>query len=173
VIPAQEFVVRLNRTHVVDGFDCGDPEQTSWLITHAFTADRSGQSRVYVAAHADDLRVLGYVALSSGSVTPADAPSRVMQGQGSYPVPIALLTRLGVDVSVQGVGLGRLLLRHALDVAADVAERIGIRALLIHCANEDARSWYLAQTSAFEPSPTDPLHLFLLMKDLRRFSTKQ
>jgi GNAT superfamily N-acetyltransferase len=126
VIPAQEFVVRLNRTHAIDGFDCGNPEQTSWLIKHAFTADRNGQSRVYVAARADH-RVLGYVALSSGPVTPADAPSRVMQGQGSYPVPIALLTRLGVDVSVQGMGLGRLLLRHALDVAADVADRIGIR----------------------------------------------
>lgn len=169
---SQELVVSLNRTHVVEGFDCGDDEQTTWLIKHALQAHGSGQSRVYVAPDSEQ-RVLGYVALSSGSVSPANAPARVMKGQGNYPVPVALLTRLGVDVSTQGMGLGRLLLRHALEVAADVAERIGIRALLIHCANDQARSWYLAQTSAFEPSPTDPLHLFLLMKDLRRFTADQ
>jgi ribosomal protein S18 acetylase RimI-like enzyme len=166
-----ELVVSLNQTHLVEDFHCGDDEQTTWLIKHALQAHRSGQARVYVAPDKGP-RVVGYVALSSGSVSSANAPARVTKGQGSYPVPVALLTRLGVDVTAQGMGLGRLLLRHGLQVTADVAERIGVRALLIHCANDQARSWYLAQTSAFEPSPTDPLHLFLLMKDLRRFASE-
>ena len=46
--------------------------------------------------------------------------------------------------------------------AADIA---GIRALLVHAKDEAARAWYLAYD--FEPSPTDPLHLFLLLKDMR------
>jgi hypothetical protein len=46
--------------------------------------------------------------------------------------------------------------------AADIA---GIRALLVHAKDDAARHWYLQWE--FEPSPSDPFHLFLLMKDLK------
>lgn len=36
-----------------------------------------------------------------------------------------------------------------------------------HCENEAARDFYL-RLAKFEASPTDPMHLLLLMKDLRR-----
>ena len=51
--------------------------------------------------------------------------------------------------------------------AANAAEEIGVRALLIHAKDDDVRDFYLAQAE-FEPSPVDPLQLFLLMKDLRK-----
>ena len=44
-------------------------------------------------------------------------------------------------------------------------ELIGIRALLVHAIDERARDRY-AQFG-FERSPTHPLHLLLLIKDLR------
>jgi hypothetical protein len=44
---------------------------------------------------------------------------------------------------------------------------IGVRALLIHCENDTARDFYL-RLAKFDASPTDPLHLFLLVKDLRK-----
>jgi hypothetical protein len=47
-------------------------------------------------------------------------------------------------------------------LAADIA---GIRALLVHAKDEPARQWYL--NWEFEPSPSDPYHLFLLMKDIK------
>lgn len=46
--------------------------------------------------------------------------------------------------------------------ATDIA---GIRALLVHAKDEAAQRWY--QGWEFEPSPTDPFHLFLLLKDLK------
>jgi len=46
--------------------------------------------------------------------------------------------------------------------AADIA---GVRALLVHAKDEEAKAWY--EKFDFEPSPTDPLHLFLLMKDVK------
>jgi hypothetical protein len=42
-----------------------------------------------------------------------------------------------------------------------------VRAVLIHCESESARDFYL-RLAKFEPSPTDPMHLLLMMKDLRR-----
>jgi GNAT superfamily N-acetyltransferase len=82
-----------------------------------------------------------------------------------HPVPVMILASLAVDLSHQRVGLGKALLKDALLRTAQAADIAGIRALLVHAKDERARNWYL--NFEFEPSPTDPLHLFLLMKDLR------
>jgi predicted N-acetyltransferase YhbS len=90
-----------------------------------------------------------------------------MRGAGRYHQPVVILTRLGVDRTVQGVGLGRALVVDALRRIATASEVIGVRALLIHCESDAARDFYL-RLAKFEPSPTDQMHLLLLMKDLRR-----
>jgi ribosomal protein S18 acetylase RimI-like enzyme len=162
-------VVPLAKTHVVAGFDCGSPVQSEWLARHALQAHQSGTSRVYVVTvdtH-DDRKVAGYYALAAGSVAPATAPQRLAQGSGHYHQPVVILTRLGVDLSCQGLGLGRALVVDALRRVAAASEVIGVRALLIHCENDAARDFYL-RLAKFDASPTDPLHLFLLVKDLRK-----
>ena len=37
-----------------------------------------------------------------------------------------------------------------------------------HAESPEAREFYLHLVPEFEPSPTDPLHVVLLMKDIRR-----
>ena len=76
-----------------------------------------------------------------------------------------LLARLAIDRTEQGKGLGKALLKDALLRTAQAADIVGIRALLVHAKDDEARVWY--ESLEFEPSPTDPYHLFLLMKDLR------
>jgi GNAT superfamily N-acetyltransferase len=154
---------------VTGGFDCGSPAQSVWLAEHALQAHRAGLSRVYVVADADhrDCRIVGYYALAAGSVAPADASPRPRQDAGRYHEPVVILTRLGVDRAAQGAGLGRALVVDALRRIAVAAEVIGVRAVLIHCETDAARDFYL-RLAKFEPSPTDPMHLLLLMKDLRR-----
>jgi GNAT superfamily N-acetyltransferase len=111
--------------------------------------------------------VVGYYALAAGAVEPEQAPLRLLHGAGRYPVPVVILTRLGVDKTAQGRGLGRSLLVEALQRVVQAAEVIGVRALLIHCESEAAKAFYL-RVAEFEESPTNPLHLILLMKDLRK-----
>lgn len=82
-----------------------------------------------------------------------------------HPVPVVLLARLAVDLSVQGHGLGAFLLADAMSRSLAAAESIGVRALLVHAKDESARAFYMR--FGFVASPTDPLHLLLLMKDLR------
>jgi GNAT superfamily N-acetyltransferase len=72
---------------------------------------------------------------------------------------------IGVDLQHQGAGLGKALLKDALLRTAQAADIAGIRALLVHAKDELARQWYLQWE--FEPSPSDPFHLFLLMKDIK------
>lgn len=40
--------------------------------------------------------------------------------------------------------------------------------LLVHAETTQARDFYLRLIPEFEPSPIDPLHLVLLMKDILR-----
>jgi GNAT superfamily N-acetyltransferase len=124
-------------------------------------------SKVRVVTRAGSERVVGYYALAAGSVELAGASARVAKAMPRYPVPVVILTRLGVDRSEQGRGLGRALLKDALVRVASASEVIGARALLVHCEDEPAKAFY-QHFGEFEASPTDPLHLFLLVSDLRR-----
>jgi predicted N-acetyltransferase YhbS len=82
-----------------------------------------------------------------------------------HPIPVVLLARLAVDKAVQGRGLGAFLLADAMRRTLSAAQTIGVRALLVHATDEGARSFYAR--FGFVESPTDPLHLMLLIKDLR------
>jgi GNAT superfamily N-acetyltransferase len=157
---------RLTSQHETSEFDCGSDAQTSWLRKHALQAQAAETSVVYVVCRAGERRVVGYFALAAGSVEPVEAPPRVTRGAGRYLVPVILLTRLGVDLEEQGRGLGKALMKEVLLRTAEAADTIGARALLIHAESETARAFY-EHLGEFEPSPTDRLHLYLLMKDLR------
>ena len=153
--------------HDVSGFDCGSEAQTSWLRNHARQAQSTDSARVYVVTRQGSSEVVGYYALAAGSVAHDGVSPRIIKGLGRYPVPVVLLTRLGVDVREQGRGLGTALVQDALLQTAAVGERVAVRALLIHAESPEAERFYRRISPAFEPSPTDPLHLILLMKDLR------
>jgi GNAT superfamily N-acetyltransferase len=81
-----------------------------------------------------------------------------------HPIPAVLLARLAVDRSVQGRGLGAFLLRDAMAHTLAAAAELGIRVMLVHALDEAARDFYLHH--GFEPSPTDPMNLQLLVKDI-------
>lgn len=98
----------------------------------------------------------------------ADAPARLRRGAGRYPQPVALLARLGVDKAHEGHGLGAALVADVVSRLLSIDDRIGCRGLLIHAEGDTARAFYLHLIRELEQSPTDPLHLVLLMKDARR-----
>jgi GNAT superfamily N-acetyltransferase len=158
----------IGSSHVTASFDCGSEDQSTWLRQHALRSHRSDTAKVYVVCRRATNDVVGYYALSAGSVASKDATERLRQGLGRLPVPVVVLARLGVDVSEQGRGLGSALVKDFVLQVASVADRVGIRALLIHAENAKAAAFYFRIDPAFEPSPTDPLHVLLLLKDLRR-----
>ncbi len=156
-------IEKLLPTHEVDSFDCGKEPLNNFLKRFALVNQRNGSSQTYVAHRKQ--HVVGYYSLAVGSVIYEAAPARVTKGLARHPVPVMLLTRLAVDVSEQRTGIGRGLLKDALLRTVQAAEIAGIRALLVHAKDEAAKAWYLKYD--FEVSATDPLHLFLLMKDVR------
>ena len=157
-------VQKLDASHDVDAFDCGKEPLDRFLQRHALVNQKAGSAQTYVVCRGEQ-RVAGYYSLAVGAVEHADAPGRVSKGLARHPIPVMLLARLAIDRAEQGKGLGKALLKDALLRTAQAAEIAGIRALLVHAKDDEARAWY--EQFDFEPSPSDPYHLFLLMKDLR------
>jgi GNAT superfamily N-acetyltransferase len=156
---------KLTARHDVAAFDCGVPELTEWLQRHALQNQYAGNASTYVALRSD--RVVGYYALAACGVEKAQAPGQVKKGGVPRHVPCLLLARLAIDKQEQGCGIGRGLLVDAMRRAVNVSEQVGIRALLVHARDQTARDFYLSHAE-FAPSPTDPLHLFLLLSHARK-----
>lgn len=166
------LVEPLTPEHDRSTFDCGSAAQTEWLRRYALIAQGADTARVYVIRPHGEPRVAGYYALSAGAVARLEAPARLARGVGGHPIPVILLSRLGVDRRDQGRGLGTELVLDASLQTASIADRVGARALLIHAETEEAGRFYARIDPGFEPSPSDPLHLVLLAKDLRRAVAK-
>jgi GNAT superfamily N-acetyltransferase len=158
------YIEKLSAEHNVKSFNCGKPNLNKFLTAYALQNQRSDSSTTYVAIlHGI---VIGYYSLTVASVAHQDAPSRIVKGLPRYPIPVALLARLAVDKDMQGKGIGKGLLKDCLKRINTAADILGIRALLVHAKDDEAREWY--EQFDFESSPTDRLHLFLMLKDIRK-----
>lgn len=156
-------IEKLSRRHAIDEFDCGEEALNRFLIRFALSNQQANASQTYLGLA--DHAVVGFYTLVVGEVACADAPERLKKGLARHPVPIMLLARLGVHRDWQGKGVGAGLLRDAILRTLQAADIAGIRALVVHAKNDTARDFY--RRFDFVESPTDPLHLFALIKDLR------
>ena len=154
----------LHASHRLDGFDCGEEGLNRFLVRFAWMNQRSNASRTYVAL--DGAEVVGFHTLVVGEVSSEQAPERIGKGLANHPIPVMVLARLAVARGNQGKGLGAGLLKDAMGRTLAAAEIAGIRALMVHAKDAHAQGFYAH--FGFRPSPSDPLHLFVLLKDVQR-----
>jgi GNAT superfamily N-acetyltransferase len=157
-------IEKLRRDHPIDAFDCGQELLNQWLRKHALQNQGAGAAQSYVGLMSGV--VIGYYSLAVGQIEYINAPERLRKGLARHPVPIMLLARLAVDKNWQKNGVGRALLRDAVLRTLQAAEIAGIRALAVHAKDHAARRYY--EQFDFEASPADPLHLLVLLKDVRK-----
>jgi GNAT superfamily N-acetyltransferase len=162
-------VRKLDAGDVTQGFDCGHSALNQYIQSYALMNQAAGMAHTWVSCvqGTHPPVVAAWYSLVVGSVEPAQASQRMRQGVARHAVPVMLLARLAVNMRYQKQGLGQAMLKDALLRTAQAAEFAGIRALLVYAKDDTARAWYVSWD--FEPSPTDPWHLFLLIKDLREF----
>ena len=153
----------LTEEHDLARFACGKPPLNQYLKRYALKNQREGISRTYVTTKAG--RVVGYYTLTFGSISHEEATRRIKDELPGYPIPVILLARLAVDVGEKGKGLGAGLLRNAMLRTLQAAEIAGLRAMLTHAKDDEAKAFYLKY--GFEESPAHPLHLMLRIDDIR------
>lgn len=160
---AYSRVRKLAAADRLDDFDCGKAPLNQYLQRFALVNQKANSAQTYVCCL--DNAVVGYYSLAVGSVEHDTAPVRVTKGLARHAVPVMILARLAVDGAHQRKGLGPALLKDALLRTAQAADIAGIRCLLVHAKDDEARRWY--EHWGFESSATDPYHQFLMLKDLK------
>lgn len=158
-----EPIRKLQPADAVESFDCGQPALNQFLQRYAINNQRANSAQTYVCC--ENGVVAGFYSLTVGSVDHLSAPERVVKGLASHPVPVMILARLAISQAFQHRGLGRALLKDALQRTLQAADIAGIRAVLVHAKDDSARQWY--QEFDFKVGPADPFHLFLVLKDLK------
>ena len=108
-------------------------------------------------------RVVGYYALASGSVERLEAPGSIARNMPD-PLPVIVLGRLAVDLSMQGQRFGSSLLKDALLRVLKISQDMGVRAVLVHAISEDAKRFY--QAYGFQASPIDAMTLMLPIRHI-------
>jgi len=158
------LIERLSSAHDRSLFDCGEPSLNTYLRQYALQNDKKGLGRTFVALEPGNPRIYGYYTLSTGAVT----FDKVPQNLPRYPVPVAHLGRLAVDLSLRGTGarLGETLLLDALRRAVGISEQIGLYAVEVWALNASARDFYLKY--GFAALLDDENHLYLPMKSVRK-----
>ena len=152
----------LQKEHFTETFDCGIPALNDYLKKYAWQSQTGRGARTYVVMRNEN--VVGYFTLAYGAVSVEDAPPRIKQGLGLYPIPILVLARLAVDIREQSKGLGKALLKQALLKALKASEIAGLRAVLVQAKNQLAKSFY--EHYGFIGFPSDEFRLYLLIKDI-------
>lgn len=148
--------------HILDDFNSGNPTLDSWLKTRARANQEGGASRTYVVANDD--RVVGYYALATSSIAHRDTTGGFRRNMPD-PIPVVALARLAIDASFQKRGLGRNLVQDAGKRVIAAADLVGVRGMIVHAIDEEARRFYVK--CGFVPSPTGPMTLMVSLSVLK------
>lgn len=152
--------------HHVQGFACGEATLDRWLRSYAGQNQSRDAARTFVTADPDG-NVVGYYTLVAAQVEHDQATANVQRGLSRhFPIPVALLARLAVATSHQGIGLGRSLLLDALQRVLRASDELAIRAVTVGALDDRAASFY--RTFGFEPSSLDPDTLMVPLHALRQ-----
>ncbi len=120
-------------------------------------------AKYFVAVDKTNDKVAGFYTLSAGGILLDDLPSDLAKGLPRYPLPVARMGRLAVDLSYRGRGLGAALLLHALAKAAQAD--VKVFALVVDAKDDTAKSFYIRY--GFRSYGSLPLQLILVFPKTR------
>ncbi len=152
----------LSNQHDIQNFTSGVESLDIWLRRKAIKNQATGASRTFVVC--DGKRIAAYYSLASSAIMTNEAPGRFRRNMPN-PIPVVVLGRLAVDLSYQGNGLGRALVRDAGLRIIQAADSIGIRGMIVHALSVEAKTFY--ERIGFTVSPLDPMTLMITLSDLK------
>lgn len=153
----------LSAEHDLEHFDCGHASLNAWLQRRALSNQERRAARTFVVC--EGRRVVGYYALAAGSVVHSEATGNLRRNMPD-PVPMALLGRLAVDLSMRGKGLGVGMLQDAVMRILQASDTLGVRGILVDAIDENAKAFYMR--FGFRPSAVMPMKLMVTLTEIQR-----
>jgi GNAT superfamily N-acetyltransferase len=159
--PALSAPAPLSSGHDLSRFDCGKPVLNDWLRNFAQRSEgKSARCFVVCAGNV----VVGYHCIATGAVDrDSEAPKAMRRGMPAT-LPIMLIGRLAVDKQYQGQGIGKALLKDALQRILNATKDVGARAVVVHAIDDEAALFY--KQYGFKAFPTDSRTLFLSIAEI-------
>ncbi len=145
--PTSQFITTpLASHHDRAAFTCGTPSLDNYLRDRD-TPDAKGLSTItFVLIDETDQRTIqGYYSLSSTSVELGAIPSDIVKKlriSKHRVISGTLIGRLAVSTTLQGRGVGGMLLFDAIKRAYVAAQQVGSALIIVHALDEDAERFY-------------------------------
>ena len=134
----------------VTDFDCGVPPLNDFLRKYAGQNERKNIGSTFVLVPSDGSKVaMGYYTLCMAQVEFQTLSEKQRKGLPRHPIPAVRLARLAVDLSVQGKGLGELLLIDALHRSVRASRMIAAKYIIVDAKNPETEAFY--RRYGFEP----------------------
>lgn len=151
-----------------EGFDCGKDKLNLYLRQSARQHHEKGISKTFVALPEPESTIIaGYYSVCMAQIGFLSMPTKQQRGIPSeYPIPTMRITRLAVDKTFQGKGLGQELLMEALHRALRLSSEVAIYAVVVDAIDEQAKLFYLKYD--FIPYENQSNSLFLPIKQLKK-----
>jgi GNAT superfamily N-acetyltransferase len=143
----------LSGQHKCDTFQCGISALDRYFKEQATQDVRRRIANCFVAVDITTELVAGYYTLAATGVALDGLAPALAKKLPRYPVvPAALIGRLAIASSSQGIGLGAALLADA--IARVVTSDIGVFAIFVDAKDEPAKRFY--EHHGFESLPDHP-----------------
>ena len=133
----------LDRSFDRSAFDCGKPQLNNYLKRYAWQNQQKRYSMTFIATVENSKEIAGFYCTSASSIEFDNIPDYLNQKLPKYPAPVMLIGQLAVDRKMQGKGLGKVLLMHALSNAVRISAEMGIFAVRVDTIDESAKRFYL------------------------------
>lgn len=155
---------RLNATHDLTGFHCGEQSIDEYLQRKALRAQEQKHAVVYVSCISGTNRVAAYYTLSSGSIARANVAPRGLQRNSPNAHPVTVLGRMGITLEAQGRGYADDLLQDAIIRCIAASEVVASSAVIVHPLTDRLADFY-ARKAGFQPCPDlSPLTMMLSLR---------
>jgi GNAT superfamily N-acetyltransferase len=156
-------VVQLTTSYQLAEFNSGNSVLDNWLKNNGVQAQQSNTAAVYLLLNGGT--VVGYYEIAMSSIEQSKSTVRVSKGTGKHRIPMALIARLAIDLSIQGKGYGAILLKDAVLRAILASVSVACHGILVHAIDDSAVAFY--SRFGFEISPIAPRTLMVLLKDFK------
>jgi ribosomal protein S18 acetylase RimI-like enzyme len=150
----------LSKDHKRTDFTCGNDRIDGYFRETVSQDVKRKYATCFVAREVETGRVAGFYTLSSSNVSLNEVPEKLAKKLPRYPaVPAVLIGWLGRHTHYAGIGLGEILLFHAVKTVASAP--IGVHAIFADAIDDRAVAFY--EAFDFVPLVARPRTLFLPM----------
>ena len=124
-------------------FNCGREPLDNYIRRYASQDIRRNVARVFVATpEKNPQQLAGFFTLSAGSVSCSSLPASLARKLPLYPVPVARIGRLAVDLKFQRKGIGSILLADACQKVSQASSVLAVAGIIVDAKDDVAIAFY-------------------------------